>query len=76
MQTKIVKGYKVSVINGLTVYRIDLFSNRYLWFDYSENKPNKIHLVVNNRVYTSNKYICKYIDFIIDIMKNYKKGVI
>jgi len=76
MQTKIVKGYLVTLINGLTVFRIDLFSGRYLWFDYSDNVPKNIHLVVNNRVYTSSRYLYKHIDFIEDIMKNYKKGVL
>lgn len=76
MQSKIVKGYKVSLINGLTVFKIDLFSGRYIWFDYSNNKPERIHIVEKDRVYISSRFTDKYIDFINDIMKNYKKGVL
>ena len=61
---------KPYLINGLSVYRININEYRYLWFTWYDRKVYNIHLVINNRVYTHSRYTNKYKNYIKFIMES------
>ena len=64
------------LINGLSVYRIDVIPNvYYFWFNYINTEPCNIHKVYNNRVYKALRYTEKYRYFIRSVMSDYMNNL-